>query len=87
MTGAIPTRRDVLRPWRGEWYYPLPEPQMRFVSALQHIAIQILRGPVGLSVADAKLLQSIITDERPLSPLEQRRLDRLCREHDERLAA
>jgi hypothetical protein len=81
------SRSDRLRPWIGHWYFALPEPRMRFVSPTQHTAIQLLRGRRGLSVADAKLLQWIITFDQPLSRLEQRQLDRLRRAHDERLAA
>lgn len=87
MTALDISRADNLQPWRGQWYFPLPEPQMRFVSPTQHTAIQLLRARDGVSIADAKLLQWIITYDQPLSPLEKRGLDRLCREHNERIAA
>lgn len=87
MTTLDISRSDRLRPWIGHWYFPLPEPQIRFVSPTQHTAIQLLRGRADLSVADAKLLQWIITFDQPLSQSEQRWLDRLCRAHDERMAA
>lgn len=81
------TLADALRPWDGRWYYPLPEPGVRFVSPDQHTAIQLLRARDGLKVADAKLLQAIITTDGPLSPGQAFWLRRLSREHDERLAA
>lgn len=87
MNGLDLELADALRPWDGRWYYPLPDPGMRFVSLEQHSAIQILGAPKGLKVADAKLLQAIITTEGPLSPGQGYWLNRLCREHDEKIAA
>lgn len=78
---------DALRPWDGRWFYELPEPGLRFVSPDQHTAQQILRGRRGLTVADARLLQAIFVHEGELSPGQRYWLQRLAREHDERLAA
>lgn len=77
---------EALRPWDGSWFYPVPS-MMRFVSADQHTALQILRSREGLTVADAKMLQAIATHDGELSNLAHFRLDRLARAHDERIAA
>lgn len=77
---------DAFQPWNGAWYYPVPK-GLRFVSPEQHTAIQVLRARDGLRVADAMLLQAIITTDGPLSPGQSYWLARLARQHDERLAA
>ena len=74
-------------PWDGRWYYPLRPKGLRFVSPSQHTATQLLRAHNGLTVADAKLLQAIITTEGKLSPTQSYWLDRLAREYGERIAA
>lgn len=76
---------DALHPWDGRWYVPLPDPGLRFFSLEQFTAKQILRGRNGLTVADARLLQAIVTHDGPLSSLQRHWLRRLAREHDERM--
>lgn len=78
---------DALRPWDGRWFADLPKPGLRFFSLDQFTAKQILRGRKGLTVADARLLQAILVHEGDLSPGQRYWLERLAREHDERIAA
>ena len=80
-------RAMACQPWDGTWYYPLPEPGPDFWPICQFTALQILRSPVGLTIADARMLQAIATHEGPLTSLQSFWLCRLCREHDERLGA
>lgn len=84
---APDTFADALRPWDGRCFADLPEPGLRFFTLEQLTAKQILRGRKGLTVADARLLQAILVHDGELGPGQRYWLERLAREHDERIAA
>ena len=77
----------ALEPWDGRWFVPLPPSGLRFVSIAQHTALQILRGREGITNADARFLQVVVTQTDRLSELQRCLLARLSSEHDERIEA
>ncbi|MXO85231.1 hypothetical protein GRI38_04235 [Altererythrobacter aurantiacus] len=87
MTAPLDEFYHALQPWDGRWFVKLPDAGPRLLTLTQHTALQILRGRTGLTNWDARLLQTIATTEGELSSLQRHYLDRLAREHDERVTA
>ena len=78
---------QATQPWDGTWFGKLPDGGPRLLTLSQHTAVQILRGRIGLTNWEARFLQGIVATEGELSNLQQHYLDRLAREHDERVKA
>lgn len=77
----------ALMPWRGQWFVPPPAPGWRVASMAQVTAKRLLRYGERLTNWDAKLLQTVLSQDRKADDAQLYWLNRIEEAVGEREAA